>query len=276
MSSTIIGAVISFAIAFDFSSPFYNIYNELGHSVATVPEATTAKPEIPNYKAVVDMRFIIIGSLFIVGLVYFSFVRKPKQNSLPATTKIDELCRAELSIADAPKEAISTTYKKRQAIRNIFRSKLTDMVNGENELLVSHLNLSNNIFSVDPKMAIQECNDSLNQKGYRRAMVVDKRGKLHGVVSKKDIASKSGKIVADVMSSDPKTVSPDTTLQVAISVLMCHRISCLPIVDDEKLVGILTMSDLIVALQVILLAFSEKELAEVSSLSSRNLLISKT
>ena len=52
--------------------------------------------------------------------------------------------------------------------------------------------------------------------------------------------------VADVMSRDPITVSPETPMKDAIQLLAEHRISGLPVLDSEqKLVGIISEADLI-------------------------------
>lgn len=53
------------------------------------------------------------------------------------------------------------------------------------------------------------------------------------------------KTVADVMTPNPITVSPQTPLKDAIQLLAEHRVSGLPVVDEgEKLVGVLSETDL--------------------------------
>lgn len=51
--------------------------------------------------------------------------------------------------------------------------------------------------------------------------------------------------VADIMSRDPIVVHPDTSLNDAIKILAEHRISGMPVVDqDGKLVGVISETDL--------------------------------
>ena len=51
--------------------------------------------------------------------------------------------------------------------------------------------------------------------------------------------------VADVMSRDPITVSPESPLKDAIKILAERQISGLPVVDDQsKLIGVISESDL--------------------------------
>jgi CBS domain-containing protein len=50
--------------------------------------------------------------------------------------------------------------------------------------------------------------------------------------------------VADLMARDPISASPDTSAQQAARLLRQHRISCVPVVQDGRLVGIVTTRDL--------------------------------
>jgi acetoin utilization protein AcuB len=50
--------------------------------------------------------------------------------------------------------------------------------------------------------------------------------------------------VRDVMTTDPVTVSPDDTLADAIELLRRHHIHGLPVVEDRKVLGIITDRDL--------------------------------
>ena len=53
------------------------------------------------------------------------------------------------------------------------------------------------------------------------------------------------KIVADVMSRDPITVRPETSLKEAIQILAERRISGLPVLDqNNQLIGIISETDL--------------------------------
>ncbi|MGL5077109.1 MAG: CBS domain-containing protein [Waterburya sp.] len=53
------------------------------------------------------------------------------------------------------------------------------------------------------------------------------------------------KTVAEIMTADPITVSPETSLQEAIRILVEKKISGLPVVNSEgKLVGIISETDL--------------------------------
>jgi acetoin utilization protein AcuB len=53
--------------------------------------------------------------------------------------------------------------------------------------------------------------------------------------------------VASAMTPDPMVVSPDTPLVEVASKLDTYRIGSLPVVDKEKLVGIISVSDILKA-----------------------------
>jgi CBS domain-containing protein len=50
-------------------------------------------------------------------------------------------------------------------------------------------------------------------------------------------------VIKDIMATDPVTTTPDTPLADAARVMLERKIGCLPVVEDGRLVGILTESD---------------------------------
>ncbi len=55
-----------------------------------------------------------------------------------------------------------------------------------------------------------------------------------------------------VMTRDPVTVSPDTPLREAAALLYERKLGCLPVVENGRLAGIITVSDMLVVLQRVL------------------------
>ena len=75
--------------------------------------------------------------------------------------------------------------------------------------------------------------------------VVGEDGKIAGIVTKKDIAAKEGRLVRDVMTGEVITVGEDVSVEEALETMVANRIARLPVVDrDGRLIGIITMSDL--------------------------------
>ncbi len=81
----------------------------------------------------------------------------------------------------------------------------------------------------------------------RHLVVVDGK-RVVGVVSERDIRSssaRSGRSVSEVMTAPAATASPHTTLREAANILRGRTIGCLPVVDRERLVGIVTTTDIL-------------------------------
>jgi acetoin utilization protein AcuB len=103
--------------------------------------------------------------------------------------------------------------------------------------------------------------DLMRSESVRRLPVVDKHGKLVGIVSEKDLlyASPSpatslsiyeipyllSKIkMRDLMTQEVITVTEDTPLEEAARIMADHKIGGLPVMRDDKLVGIITETDM--------------------------------
>jgi CBS domain-containing protein len=54
---------------------------------------------------------------------------------------------------------------------------------------------------------------------------------------------KSSVLVSEVMKEDPITVSPETTTLEAIQIMRRERIGCLPVLDNDRLAGMVSEHD---------------------------------
>lgn len=90
----------------------------------------------------------------------------------------------------------------------------------------------------------------MEKGGFRRVPVVDD-GKLVGIVSDRDVRAHGGYLestkVTAAMTSDPKTVTPRMSVEDAARLMISHKIGGLPVVEDGKLVGIITTTDVLKA-----------------------------
>jgi len=85
----------------------------------------------------------------------------------------------------------------------------------------------------------------LLDKGYGGMPVVDSDGKLIGMVSGFDVISKTGNTVGEIMSRGVVYVSPDDSLEDVIHLMGLHGIRRVPVCEGERLVGIISRSDLL-------------------------------
>lgn len=120
--------------------------------------------------------------------------------------------------------------------------------------------MTGNPFTISPDQTIPEAQEIMMQHNVRRLPVV-KNGKLVGIVSKEDIeryspskatALSMGEItyllsktkIKQIMSKHLITVSPNALLEEAAILMRDNDVGFLPVVDDGKLVGIITESDI--------------------------------
>ncbi len=94
---------------------------------------------------------------------------------------------------------------------------------------------------------------------FGRLPVVDANGKLVGIITASDLdlflstAPSPGVVkrqfrVDQVMKSPVHTVSPDYPLEDAAQMMLKHKVGGLPVVEDDKVVGIITESDILAQL----------------------------
>ena len=87
------------------------------------------------------------------------------------------------------------------------------------------------------------------------AVLVISEGKLVGIISERDYARKiilegrSSRVtrVSDVMTPDPVTARPENTVEECMTIMTQYRIRHLPVLDQENLVGIVSIGDLVKA-----------------------------
>jgi CBS domain-containing protein len=110
--------------------------------------------------------------------------------------------------------------------------------------------------------ALDVATDIMSMGGIRHLPVVNREQELVGIVSQRDLLKASissvlgireanqrewmGKVpVIDVMSRTVTTIDPDAGISDAISRLITGKIGCLPVVEDGKLAGLITETDLL-------------------------------
>ncbi len=110
--------------------------------------------------------------------------------------------------------------------------------------------MSSPVRTIPPDTTIEEAHRILLRYGHSGLSVVDTSGDLVGIISRRDldIALHHGFAHAPVkgyMSKNLKTISPDTTLPKIESLMVIHDIGRLPVLENGKLIGIVTRTDVL-------------------------------
>jgi acetoin utilization protein AcuB len=113
--------------------------------------------------------------------------------------------------------------------------------------------MSRNPIAIEPEASIQEAIELMKEHSIRHLPVVDGEERLVGWVSDTDLrgvfmASMIEELtVGDVMIADPITVSSSDVLEQAALLITKHKIGGMPVLEDGKLVGIITVVDILEA-----------------------------
>jgi len=109
--------------------------------------------------------------------------------------------------------------------------------------------------TVRPTDTLQVAQGIMEVGRFRQLPVVDD-GKLVGIITDRDLRQHVGQLnhtrVNAVMSTHPFSVHPSTQVEHAVHMLIANRVGSLPVVDNGDLVGIITATDMLHALEAFL------------------------
>ncbi|MGI0021074.1 MAG: CBS domain-containing protein [Nitrososphaera sp.] len=120
--------------------------------------------------------------------------------------------------------------------------------------------MTKEIVTIDGDSTALEAAKLMTEKGISSVFIV-KDGNPIGIVTERDFIKKicakelavSHVRIGDIMSKILTIASPDTPIEVAVQRMVNHKIRRLPIMEREKIVGIITVTDLAKHLRTTLL-----------------------
>jgi CBS domain-containing protein len=115
--------------------------------------------------------------------------------------------------------------------------------------------MSTDLFTVKPGDLIDLAASVMDWRHIRHVPVEDEEGRIIGLVTHRGLLRMMSKgnhddspvTVAEVMITNPVTASPSTSSLEAIEIMRSNRVGCLPVVENNQLVGIVTSYDFLEA-----------------------------
>jgi CBS domain-containing protein len=108
--------------------------------------------------------------------------------------------------------------------------------------------MTSRVVTIDPEASAQDAAQLLYQNRISGLPVVDADGKIIGIITEADIISKvnrEGLCVADIMSQNIVAISEETPVSEIAALLTERKIKRVPVVQNGKLVGIVSRADIV-------------------------------
>ncbi|HLG75725.1 MAG TPA: CBS domain-containing protein [Ktedonobacteraceae bacterium] len=110
--------------------------------------------------------------------------------------------------------------------------------------------MTRRVYTTSPQTSVQEVAQLLHRERISGVPVIDDRGQLIGMITEADIIRNIGRDdlkVADIMSCQLITVSEDTSVSDIAALLAERRIKRVPVVQEGKVIGIVSRADIVQA-----------------------------
>lgn len=131
----------------------------------------------------------------------------------------------------------------------------------ERNLLVEDV-MSTDVFTLERNDKLSIADDVMKQKRIRHIPILDSDGQLSGIITQRDLfrgillrslgfGSRAEEkmlesySVKDAMKEDLITTTPDTPIADAARLMLSNKIGCLPVLDGERLVGLISEADFV-------------------------------
>jgi CBS domain-containing protein len=110
----------------------------------------------------------------------------------------------------------------------------------------------NNVYSVEPSIMVYQAIERMCEKNIGGLLIVE-NGRLVGIFTERDYArklilkGKSSKTtpISELMTENPITVSPENSIEDCMNLMTGKFIRHLPVVEGDKLVGLISIGDVV-------------------------------
>ncbi len=104
--------------------------------------------------------------------------------------------------------------------------------------------MTRSVVTLTPTHTVADAYEHFKKRQIHHLLVVE-RGSVVGVISVRDVSGKRDDApIGSIMSRDVRVATPAATIKEAATMMMGRNSGCLPIVDNGRLAGIVTTTDL--------------------------------
>ncbi len=109
------------------------------------------------------------------------------------------------------------------------------------------------VVTLQPHQTVWDAIQTLNEHKIGAAVVTDTDGRVVGIISERDILQAAAKqresikdlAIADIMTTDLVIGVADDRLDYVMGIMTQNRIRHLPVMDEEELIGIISIGDVV-------------------------------
>jgi CBS domain-containing protein len=121
--------------------------------------------------------------------------------------------------------------------------------------IIPHVARSFAVYTLPPTATVREAADLMAERSIGAVMIVNDEGGLIGIFSERDVVTRlvvAGRApeqtrLAEVMTGDPVTISPDSCAMQALNLMADHHIRHLPVVCHGRPIAMVSVRDLYTA-----------------------------
>lgn len=146
--------------------------------------------------------------------------------------------------------AMIKNQKKGEPVHKWGRARMDDLEHWQPSSLIVEEFMTTDLFTVQKDDIIEFVSDLIDWRRIRYVPVEDDKNHLVGLVTMRNIFKEYSKslnhnedipqTVADIMIRNPITVHPEASIMEAMDLMDGQKIGCLPVVKNNRLVGIIT------------------------------------
>lgn len=240
------------AVRLAANSNFHQVAFSLGENSAasdsansgTSPSASedNADPRPTNPAAAVALTHAFAWSVLLVAIGMVGYGRYRQGRARQALQEL--VCGPEPNLEDPT----HPNFAKRQEILLVLLRHFDNAL--ESRIEVRHV-MSKKVRAVAPEAPLSDVRTLMDSERIHHLLVLQ-QDKLLGVISDRDVHRREGRRAKEVMTKEILTVSPDTQIGQAVTKIINHQISCLPVIENGNVQGILTTTDIAMTLQCLM------------------------